>query len=45
MKMLLKVIIHQSVSSLTDLINHNKKIATMYKNVSEIKSRDLKKNF
>ena len=35
----------KSVSSLTDLINHNKKIMGLYKNISKSKSKEHKKNF
>ena len=35
----------KSVSSLTDLINHNKKLVGLYKNVSKSKSKEHKKNY
>ena len=35
----------KSVSSLTDLINHNKKMMGLYKNVSKSKSKEHKKNY
>ena len=35
----------KSVSSLTDLINHNKKLMGLYKNVSKSKSKEQKKNY
>ena len=35
----------KSVSSLTDLINHNKKLMGLYKNASKSKSKENKKNY
>ena len=35
----------KSVSSLTDLINHNKKMLGLYKNASKSKSKEHKKNY